>query len=154
MHAWTNEQCNVTRVFSLRFFLAGEVDERDGRADLVARGADDESGVHGQEQQHHGVLPQGVARESGRRAVRVPVGRGQVGDAARGLVVGSPRRAVPRLAGHPQLLQEPPDRPRRGLLRAVGGQGVRGGQGAQGRRLAGVHAATRSADVPVQLTEV
>jgi hypothetical protein len=111
---------------------AGEVDERDGRADLGARGADDQHAVHGQRQQRHGVLPHGVEAEGGGRPVRVPVDGEPGGDAARGLVVGPQRRAVPSVSGHPQLLQEPADRARRDLLRAVGGQSVRRGKGAKG----------------------
>jgi hypothetical protein len=120
--------------FPFLFFFAGEAAERHGRADHAARGAGDEPAVHVPEQQHHGVLPAGVEAEGRRRAVRVPVDGGPGGDAARGIVVGSLRRAVPRLAGHPQLLQEPADRARRGLLRGVGGQSLRRSQGAQDGR--------------------
>jgi hypothetical protein len=111
--------------------LAGEVAERDGRADLVARGADDQLAVHGQEQQHHGVLPSGLEAESRGRPVRVPVD-GELGrDAARGFVVGTRRRAVPQQSRHPRLLEGTADRALRDLLRAVGRQSLRRGQGAQ-----------------------
>ena len=128
------------RAFEMQFFLsfppflAGEVAERDGRADLGARGADDQHAVHGQEQQRHGVLPSGVEAEGGGRPVRVPVDGGLDGDAARGLVVGARRRAVPQQPRHPRLLEGPADRAQRDLLRGVGGQSLRRGQGAQERQ--------------------
>ena len=47
---------------------SGEVVEQDGCVHLSARGADDEPSVHGPEEQHHGVVPDGM------EAVRVPCG--------------------------------------------------------------------------------